>query len=483
MMVGLRKLKPIEVLDRDSINNIHLNSLELLEKMGVKVFSKEALTILEESGADVDHKKQMAWIPPYLVEEALRKAPKSFKLCARNPKKDVKLDGNHIYCSTDGTGLTTIDLETSERRPSTKDDVAKSALIIDALKGADLYYPTVTPLDFPKHAHVLHEYDAALDNTQKHFISGATYLPEEAIYLIKMAAAVAGGLKELRERPIISAVACMMSPLILPLGETDAAIEFSKQGIPVIAMTMPLTGATGPLTIAGSVLLGNAQILGINTVIQMKYPGAPVIYSSYPLSLEVKTGAFAVSFPEATMVAVGHIQMAKHYGLPNFGGGTIGSAKIPDEQAAYEKALCALMCMLAGGDICGVIGLLENYTVLSYEQLLIDYEMYTMMVRFVQGMDVNDDTLALDTIYKVGPEGNFLAEKHTLEHTKDVWIPMITDPSPYGRWKEKGAKSVVDVAREKVKEILATHKPTPLDRDVKERLAEIIKEGEQKIPH
>ena len=482
-MVGLRKLKPMEVLDKDDLTNIHLNSLELLEKMGVKVFSKEALTILEESGADVDHKKQMAWIPPYLVEEALRKAPKSFKLCARNPKNDVKLDGSHISCSTDGTGLSTIDLETGERRPSTKDDVAKSALIIDALKGADLYYPTVTPLDFPKHAHVLHEYDAALDNTQKHFISGATYLPEEANYLIKMAAAVAGGLKELRERPIISAVACMMSPLILPLGETDAALEFSKQGIPVVAMTMPLTGATGPITLAGSVLIGNAQILGINTVIQMKYPGAPVIYSSYPLSMEVRTGAFAVSFPEATMVTVGHIQMARHYGLPNLGGGTIGSAKIPDEQAAYEKALCGLMCMLAGGDICGTIGLLENYTVLSYEQLLIDYEMYDMMLRLVQGIDVNEDTLALDTIYKVGPEGHFLAEKHTLDHTKDVWIPMLADPAPYGTWKDKGAKSVVDVAKEKAKEILATHRPTLLDRDVKKRLAEIIKEGEKGIPH
>jgi trimethylamine--corrinoid protein Co-methyltransferase len=482
-MVGLRKLKPMEVLDKDDVTNIHLNSLELLEKMGVKVFSKEALTILEESGADVDHKKQMAWIPPHLVEEALRKAPKSFKLCARNPKNDVRLDGTHISCSTDGTGLSTIDLETGERRPSTKDDVAKSALIVDALKGADLYYPTVTPLDFPKHAHVLHEYDAALDNTQKHFVSGATYLPEEAIYLIKMAAAVAGGLKELRKRPIISAVACMMSPLILPLGETDAALEFSKRGIPVVAMTMPLTGATGPITLAGSVLMGNAQILGINTVIQMKYPGAPVIYSSYPLSMEVRTGAFAVSFPEATMVAVGHIQMARHYGLPNYGGGTIGSAKIPDAQAAYEKALCGLMCMLAGGDVCGTIGLLENYTVLSYEQLLIDYEMYDMMLRLVQGIDVNEDTLALDTIYKVGPEGHFLAERHTLDHAKDVWMPMLADPAPYGTWKDKGAKSVVDVAKEKAKEILATHRPTLLDRDVKKRLAGIIKEGEKGIPH
>jgi trimethylamine--corrinoid protein Co-methyltransferase len=482
-LVHLRKIKPLEVLSEDAKEYIHMLSLELLEKMGVKVHSKEALEILEKSGAKVDKEKKMAWIPPYLVEEALEKTPKIVKLCARNPKYDVRLDGKHICCITDGTGLYTIDLETGERRSSTKDDVAKSALIIDALKDADLYYPTVTPLDFPKHAHVLHEYDAAVNNTEKHFVSGATYLREEAIYLIKMAAAVAGSVEQLRKRPIISAVTCMMSPLILPLGETDAALEFSKHGIPVVLMTMPLIGATGPITPAGSVLIGNAQFLAINTVIQMKYPGAPVIYSSYPLSMEVKTGAFAVSFPEADLVIAGHIQMARYYGVPNLAGGTIGSSKVPDEQAAYEKALCGLMSMLAGGDICGTIGLLENYTVLSFEQLLIDYEMYRMMVKLAEGIEVNEDTLALDTIYKVGPEGHFMAEKHTLMHAKDVWMPLITDPRPFLTWKKAGGKSVVEVAREKVKEILATHKPAPLDMDVKRELERIIKEGEEKIPH
>ncbi len=482
-MVYVRKLKPIEVLSKDAREDIHLASLELLKEMGVKVYSKEALRILEESGAKVDQEKQMAYIPPYLVEEALKKTPKYVKLCARNPKYDVILDGKHICCSTDGTGMYTIDLDTGERRPSTKDDVAKSARIINALEDADLYYPLVTPLDFPKHAHVLHEFDAAINNLEKHFMSGATYLREEATYLIKMASAVVGGIEELRKRPIISAVACMMSPLILPLGETDAALEFSKYGIPVVPMTMPLLGATGPITPAGSVLIGNAQILAINTVIQMKYPGTPVIYSSFPLSMEMKTGAFAVSFPEADLVIAGHIQMARHYGMPNLAGGNIGSAKLPDEQAAYEKALCGLITVLAGGDICGTIGLLENYMVLSYEQLLIDYEMYRMMVKLAEGIDVNEDTLALDTIYRVGPEGHFMAEKHTLKHAKDVWAPLITDPRSHQAWKKEGGKSVVEVAREKVREILATHEPEPLDEDVKRELERIIKEGEENLPH
>jgi len=457
--------------------------LDILENLGLKVFSNQALKILDKSGATVNYDKQTAKIPQHLVDEALRKCPKTVILSARNPKLDVVLDGKHIVGTTDGTGISTIDLETGERRTPTKDDVAKTALIVDALDHIHMYYPTVTPMDFPGHAHVLHEYDAAIDNTKKHFISGATYLPEEASFLVEMASTLVGGREELTKRPIISAVACMMSPLIIPSEQTDSALEFARYRVPLILMTMPLTGATGPITVSGSILVGNAQILGAITIVQMASPGTPVIYSSYPLSMELKTGAFSVAFPEATLVTVGHIHMAKRYGLPSYGGGTISSSKVPDQQAAYEKSLCALTCALAGGDVCGTIGLLENYTVLSYEQMLIDYEMYEYMLKICAGIDVNYESLALETIYKVGMEGHFLAEKHTLKHANEVWTPMLSDPRPYATWKEAGGKNVVERARDKVKEILSTHRPPSLDQDIKKKIAEIIKEGEKKIPH
>jgi len=460
-----------------------LASLDLLENLGVKVFSKEALKILDQSGANVDYNRQVAKIPQHLVDEAIKKCPKTVRLFARNPKLDVVLDGRHMFGATDGTGLTTIDLETGQRRRSTKDDVCKTALIVDALDHINMYYPSVTPLDCPGHAHVLHEYEAALTNTEKVFISGATFLPEEAHFLLRMASTLSGGEEELRKRPILSAVACMMSPLIMPAKETEAALEFGKYHVPVILMTMPLTGATGPITVAGSVMIGNAQILGGIVALQMANPGTPIIYSSYPLSMEVKTGAFCVAFPEATLVTVGHIRMAKYYGLPSYGGGTVSSSKIPDEQAAYEKSLCALTCMLAGGDVCGTIGLLENYTVLSYEQMLIDYEMYDYMLKVAGGIEVNDETLALETIYKVGAEGHFLAQKHTMKHANEVWAPMLSDASPYDTWKKAGSKSVVERARDKVREILTSHKPPEMDPDLKRKIHEVVEEGEKKIPH
>lgn len=479
----IRRVRSLEILSTDELNVIHLASLDLLENLGVKVFSNEALKILDESGANVDYSKQTAKIPQHLVDEALKKCPKTIRLSARNQELDVVLDGRHIFGTTDGTGLATIDLDTGERRQPTKDDVRRTALMVDALDHINMYYPTVTPLDCPGHAHVLHEYEAALNNTEKHFISGATYLPEEADFLLQMASTLVGGKEELMKQPIISAVACMMSPLIIPLKETEAALEFAKYHVPVILMTMPLTGATGPITVAGSILVGNAQILGGIVALQMASAGTPIIYSSYPLSMELKTGAFSVAFPEATLVTVGHIRMAKYYGLPSYGGGTVSSSKVPDEQAAYEKSLCALTCMLAGGDVCGTIGLFENYTVLCYEQMLIDYEMYEYMLKIAAGIEVNDETLAIETIYKVGAEGHFLAEKHTLKHANEVWAPMLSDPRPYATWKEAGSKSVVERARDKVREILSSHKPPDLDSGVKRRVHEVVEEGEKRIPH
>jgi trimethylamine--corrinoid protein Co-methyltransferase len=462
------------------VETIHKSSLNLLEDTGVKVYSDRALEILENSAAYVDRDKRVAKFPSYLVEEALRKCPKSFRLCGRNPKLDITLDGRHIYGTTDGAATSVIDLETGERRMPTKEDVVKTAIIADSLEYINTYYTCATPMEVSKSMHILHEYEAAVNNTEKHFISGATDQPEAALYLVKMAAAVVGDDEELRKRPIISSVACMASPLVIPLEAIEPSIELGKYGLPVELMTMPIAGANGPFTVAGSVLIGNVQFLAGNTILQMANPGAPIMYSSYPLSMDVKTGAFSVAFPEATLITAGHLQMARHYGLPAFGGGTISSAKVPDEHAAYEKATNALLCGLAGSDMCGTIGLLENYSVLCYEQMIIDYEMYTMIMKMIEGISVNDDTLAVDLIRKVGHEGHFLAEKHTLLHSREAWVPKITDARPFQTWKEAGAKSVVENAREKVKEILKTHKPEPLDANVREKLTELIRSAEKK---
>jgi len=481
MSRGKLCIKPLEVISGKDVERVHLASLDILDQIGIKVFSERALKILADAGAEVDFKAAVAKIPSHLVTEALGRCRRPVKLCARNPKYDFVMDGEHIHLCTDGSGIGVLDTETGLRRDSTKKDVADTARLADYLEYLNIYYPSVTPLDVPKHSHVLHELDASFNNTEKHVTSGTTYMREEAIYDVKMAQAVAGGEEELRKRPIFSAIVCTSSPLLLGL-TTDAAIEFARAGVPPIIMTMPLVGASSPVTIAGPTVLGNAQILALITVLQLDTPGAPVVYSSVPMAMEPQTGLFAAAFPSATMITVAHIQMAKHYRLPIFVGGWGAAAKVPDEQAAYEKAIMGYSMVLAGSDITSGPGLLENYTILSYEQLILDHEMYTMMLETLKGMEVSDETIAQEVCAKVGHEGHFLGQKHTIDHFKELWMPSLSDPRPYQAWAKDGSKSVVKVAEERVKSILKSHKVEPLSKSVQEQFARIIKEGEDKIP-
>ncbi|UCE43462.1 MAG: trimethylamine methyltransferase family protein, partial [Candidatus Bathyarchaeota archaeon] len=257
------------MLSKDDLDGIHWATLDVLEKTGMRIHSEKALKILDDAGASVDYEKNVAKIPAYLVEEALRRAPKHIRLHARNPRFDIKLDGRHVYFSTDGIGIATIDFETGERRDSTKNDVATAAILADALEDLHIYWPIVVASDVPTHAHVLHELEASLNNTEKPITMDATSKLEEAIYLVKMLAAVVGGEEELRKRPIAHAFECTVSPLILDEGATDAALEFSRVGLPVAFMGMPHAGITAPITLAGTMVVNNAEVLSSFTIIQM----------------------------------------------------------------------------------------------------------------------------------------------------------------------------------------------------------------------
>ena len=482
MKIGHFGMKRFEVMEPKNAEAIHHNSLYLLEKMGIKVVSDEGRRLLKEAGAEVDEKTKVAKIPNHLVEESMRRCPHAFKMAARNPKNDFVLDGRHCYTCTDGVGLSTIDLETGERRGSTLKDVADSAKIVDYLPMMHMYNPLVTPLEVPKHAHTVHEFMAALENCEKHFTTGSTYQKAEAIYELKMAAAVVGGEKELKKRPIISNLTCTTSPMVLGM-TTDAAIEFSRAGCPPLLMAMPLIGATAPMTVAAATLLGNAQVIALATVLQLAAPGSPLCYSTEPMAMDVQTGLFEGLFPAADMVRAAHVQMAKYYKIPIFVGGWGTCSKLPDVQAGYEKAFSAFLCYLSGADMTSGPGLLENWTVLSFEQLIIDHEMFTMMADMLKGFPVDDDSMPLEVIMEVGHEGHYMGKKHTLDHFRQMWQPMVTDGQPYKLWKAGGAKGAVEHAREKAKEILRTHRPEPLTMDLKKELAALVAEAERSIAH
>lgn len=470
----------LNLLSKTELDYIHNATLEILENPGLLVPSKRALGILEKAGANVDYEKTCVTIPPHVVEEALKKAPKTIKYCARNPKYDFTLEKKEIHFTTDGYGVYIRDFETGERRNSTSTDLAKWAVLADSLNMIHVFWPSIAPNDIPDAVEGLHTLVIALNNTEKHVESDA-YTARDAQYTIEVAAAVVGGKEELKKRPIISAVQCPIAPLGYEKGLIEAVIEFAKAGVPVVPLSMPLAGETGPVTLAGTIVINNAEVLGSLVISEFASPGAPVLYGGCPGNIDFKTGMLAES-PEGGLLNASLAQLARYYNLPSEVCGSCSDSKVLDAQAVYERTISLLPVMLCGPDIICGMGGLEVAKTMVPELLVIDNEILESMLRFVRGFEINDDTLALDIIRKVRPGGHYLAEKHTLNNfLKEHWVPKISDRKPYDTWEKAGAKDIVKVAKEKVKEILATHKPEPISKDIQEEISQILKRYEKEV--
>jgi len=470
----------LNLLSKTELDHIHNATLEILENPGLLVPSKIALGILEKAGADVDYEKNRVAIPSHIVEEALKKAPKTIKYCARNPKHDFTLEKKETHFTTDGYGVYIRDFETGERRNSTSADLAKWARLADSLNMIHVFWPSIAPTDIPDAVRGLHALIISLNNTEKH-VEGDAYNAREAQYQIEIASAIVGGKEELKKRPIISAVQCPIAPLGYDEGLIEAVIEFAKAGVPVVPLSMPLAGETGPVTLAGTLIINNVEVLGSLVISEFANPGAPVLYSGCPGNIDFKTGMLAES-PEGGLLNASLAQLARYYNLPSEVCGSCSDSKVLDAQAAYERTISLFPVMLCGPDIICGMGGLEVAKTMVPELLVIDNEILESMSRVVRGYEITDDALALDIIRKVGPGGHYLAEKHTLDNfLKEHWVPKISDRKPYDTWEKAGAKDIVRVAKEKVKEILATHKPEPISKDVQEEISRILKRYEREV--
>ena len=474
-------IKPkISFLPEDKIEAIHTASLKVLENTGIKVESKKVLDILKEAGAKVDYAKHHATIPRSLVEEALNRAPKTIRYAARNPKYDFMLDKRESHFCADGGSPFTLDWESGKSRYSTAADVARSSVIADYLDHVDIV-SLESALDMPEPMQSIVTMHTRLSNTEKHFTAGAL-TARQAQYQIEIAAGVVGGTDELRKRPIFSTAICPISPLCYSNGRTDAALEYAKAGIPVIIWSMPMLGETSPATLAGAMVVDNAESLGCLVMLEFASPGTPVVYSADVGTVDFKTGA-GIHSPEAYLMSMGLAQLAQHYGLPTQVEASCSASKIPDVQDGYEKAILLITYMLMdpAPDIILGLGGLEGARMASAEALVIDNEIIDYALGYTRGLEVNDTTLALDVIHKVGPGGTFLGEKHTLQHFRERWSPKIGDMDSFEAWEQKGSRPLDEVAHEKIKEILATHKVEPVPEDVEREISRILKRAESEL--
>ena len=457
---------------------IHNASLKVLQNTGIKVMSKKALDILKEAGAKIDYEKEHATIPANLVEEAVKRAPKTITLCGRNPKYDFVLDKKEVHFTTDGYAPFIRDFKTGERRRSTKADLTQWTKMADFLNNVNVVWPSVTPSDAPTPMHEMVKTITCLSNTGKP-VQGEALNARDAQYEIEIAAAIVGGRQELKKRPIIAAVQCPIAPLVFDKGSIEALIEFAKAGIPVASQAMPLMAETGPATVAGTLVVSNAENLASLVISQFTSPGAPVIYSTAAGGIDLKAGSAAEGAPEYGIVQMASAQLARFYNLPSLVCGGCSDSKLPDVQAGFERAMTLTTSILTGSDIITGLGGMDSANTMSPELLVIDNEIVDAIFRIARGFEVNDDTLAVEVIEKVGPGGHFLGQKHTLEYfKKETWVPRISDRRDYVTWQKLGSKSMAEMAREKVREILATHEPEPIPEDIEKEISRIYNRAE-----
>lgn len=464
------------LLRQEEIERIHKSALWVLEEVGVRIDDEHFLVLFEEAGANTNKNERLVKLPPRIVEEFVGIAPGEVLLAGRNPENDLLVGGRRVYLGTGGAAIHILDLETGKPRDPILQDQHNLAWLTENLENVHFYQCPVVCTDIPKDVLSINSFYAALAGTRKNVQESATD-SQAAQDIIEMAAMIAGGEEALRERPFISFVTSwMISPLRLDIGTSRVLETAASRGIPVALSSAPVTGSTAPATLAGLLTLVHAEELFGITLAQIVREGTPVLYGPVPAVANMRNMAYLGGAVETGMMNAAAVQMANYINVPIYSDAGQTDSKLPDIQAGYEKGVNILQVAMAGGNyIHHAAGMLESMLTVSYEQFVIDNDINGMALRALQGIKVNDDTLALDVIKAVGPGGNYLTQRHTLKYARsdEFYIPSGADRDSRAEWEKAGGKDARERAREIVRGILNHERPqlipTKIDSQIRRR--------------
>jgi len=467
----------VQFLDDEQLDRMQEATLRIMEDVGVKFPSPKALAVFADHGAQVDHETQIVRLPRDLVRRALATAPRYFGVGARDPVCDFCLEDGVTYFCTDGCGVETIDFETRKRRASCKADVGRMAHIADYLSSMAFYWPMVSAQDYGWTA-PLHELDAAWNHTVKH-VQSETVMGEAPVrYAIEMATVVAGDEEELRRRSVFSLIVCTIAPLVQDKEGIEGAMVMAEAGLPVGFLAMPSLGTTGPATFAGSLVVGDAEVISATVLMQLVNPGAPVSHSIMHAWADPRSGNY-VAYPTDARCRFAPVEMAHHWNMPAFGGAFGTESHAPGAwQAAADVAMDPLLIGLAGAEWVTGIGLNRSFTLLYPEAIILDDELYHRARHALARMDVDDETLALDVIRDVGPAGHFLSQHHTRKHMRPLAkkLGITHEMDAAGKYRDP-----LEAARDKVKWILENYEPAPLEQAKQAELTRILQAADREL--
>lgn len=437
--------------------------LRVLAEVGVRVDWLPALEIFAAHGCKVNFDQRVVFIPQEVLDQALRTAPTQFELHARNPQQTISVTLDDVYTIAGSSALNVLDLD-GNHRPANLQDLRDFTRLIDALPLADIMHAMVIPQDIPQRGFDRILFATILENSSKHYYSqgdGGQSVYDQA----EMASIIQNGSEAVRQAPIFSLVTCLTSPLIHPAERVQEMIACTETGIPLWLEATNMMGTTAPVTIAGALVEHTANILAALTFVQLLRPGHPCILGIASGGLNMRTGTYVGASPEATLLHVASLQIARFYGLP-FEGSSGLDACLPDAQAAYERALQDIPYVLAGMNFIHLaFGMMNQLLTSSYEQAVIDHEILAAAYRLAEGFQVNEETLAFNQIRQAGQGGQFLTHPYTLHHFKEhQWQPRLTCRLEWSQFqRQQHGADMHQRANQFARELLASHQPIPLE--------------------
>jgi trimethylamine--corrinoid protein Co-methyltransferase len=474
--------------DLEVRNRIVAEAMTILEEIGVFVENEEALALLDGAGARIDKSSGRVLIPSSVIENALASAPGRIRVYDRFGKVAMDLGEDRVHFNPGSAALRVYDFAEQRARTPVTTDVVAFATLTDALPNYAAQSTGVIPGDVPEMLADRYRLYLGLLYSSKPIVTG-TFEKQAFEVMHEMLSAVAGGADRLRERPLAIFDCCPSPPLIWSDLTAQALIDCARTGLPAELVSMPLTGATSPVTLAGAVTQHCAENLSGIAIHQLANPGSPIIYGGSPACFDMRKGTTPMGAVETQMIDGAYAEIGKHLGLPTHAYMGLSDSKVVDYQAGMESAMGATLAAVSGVNNVSGPGMHDFESCQSLEKLVLDHEICGLVLRLTRGIELRDDPIALPILAEGIETKEFLSLSHTSKwFREEAYYPdEVIDRATLGEWEELGRKGAAVRASERVKKILSSHETAPLDASVRRYLEELIgnearKAGVEELP-
>ncbi len=478
MSYSLQATPSFKLFSREQCEAVHLATIDILRRTGTRVYHREARELLKEAGCLISDETLVKY-PPSLVEWAVEQAPSTIALCERGSSRAAfKLEAMNVAFGTGSDCRNYIDPRNGDYRLFKASDVVDCIRLVDACKEIDFCMSMGIPSDVDAIKPYAYQFSLMLLNTAKPIVFIADDLAD-CKSIVAMAAAAAGGEKELELNPNLLCYSQVTTPLIHNEESTDKLIYMAEKAVPVVHQPSPMMGGTAPMSMAGGLVIGNAEVLSSLVIHQLKRQGAPFLYGGGQHHIDMQTTISVYSAPEFDLERVAVAELARYYNLPSWGYAGCTDSCVFDEHAAADASLSIMTALLSGQNLVHDIGYMEAGLTFGPEMVLYADEVISRMKVFCRGITLDSESLALDLIDEVGPGGAFLTTEHTFNHFRDFWQPKYFNRRRRDDWVAGGSKTMGTKLREKVVEIMETHRPEEPSTNLRDEIDYILKQSGQ----